>query len=151
MQDGRRDHETGGVGDTACIIWDFRSMGVTVKHRKQADNAHSRRNRSFDIKRDDRTEHYNRKGYTDLDKGNPDTGGTQHAADSHDTDKGHRNEPKRAPAELPCEDADHRHGEDVIEAGNWMPKAMDKAARVADPRVGKGNHGREDGCCRPEP
>ena len=53
------------------------------------------------------------------------------------------------PAEPPRKDTDHHHGEDVIEAGNWMPKPMDKAARIADPRVGKGNRRRKDRqCCR---
>jgi len=42
------------------------------------------------------------------------------------------------------EDSDHHHGENVIEAGNWMAEPMDKAARVADPRVGKANRRRKD-------
>ena len=138
MQYSRRDHETSSVGDTARIVRDFGPVGVTVKHRKQADNAHCRRDRSFDIKRNDRTEHHNRQGYTDLDKGNPDTGDTQHAADCHDTDEGHWNEPESSPAKLPREDADHQHCEDVIEARNRMPDTVHKAARVTYTSMGEG-------------
>jgi hypothetical protein len=55
------------------------------------------------------------------------------------------------PAEPPRKDTDHHHGEDVIEAGNWMPKPMDEAARVADARVGKGNHRCKDRRRRRQP
>ena len=138
MQDSRRDHETGSIGNTARIIRDFGSMSMTVKNRKQADEAHCRRDRGVDAKRNNRTEHYDGKGYADLDKENPDAGDTQHGADRHDTDEAYWNEPKRSPAELPREDADHQHCEDVIEAGNRMPKPVYKAARVAHPSVGRG-------------
>jgi hypothetical protein len=120
-------------------------VSVTVKITNKPD-AHRRRDRSFDIKRDDCPEHDNRKGYTDLNKGNPDAGDTEHATDGHDTDKGHWNKPKRSPAELKREDADHQHCEDVIEARNRMPKPVHKATRVAHPGVGKGNRWHNDHC-----
>jgi len=34
MQHGRRDQETGGIGDTAGILWDFRSVSVTADHQR---------------------------------------------------------------------------------------------------------------------
>ena len=151
VQQGCRDHEAGSISDAAGILRNFGSMGVTVKNSKQADDTHYRHGRRFEVKRNDCTEYYNRNSYADFDKGNPDAGDAERAGDSHDGDEGRRNEPKRAAAELPREDADHHHGKDVIEARNRMPKPMDKAARIADPRVGKGNRRRKDRRCRREP
>ena len=149
MQYCRRNQETGSIGDTADVLRNFGSVSVTVKNSEQADDAHRRRDGGFDIKRDDCTERDNRKGHTDLDKGNPDASDTERTGCRYDGEEGRRNEPKRATAKLPRKNADHHHGEDVIEAGNWMPKPMDKAARIADPRVGKGNRRRKDRqCCR---
>src|ERR1700756_3474739 len=113
MQQRRCDYEAGSIGDAAGILRNFGSMGVTVKNSKQADEAHCRHGRRFEFKRDDCTQHYNRNGYTNLDKGNPDASDTERAGGGHDGDKGRRKEPKRATAELPREDADHYHREDV--------------------------------------
>ena len=107
MQQSRRDHEAGSIGDTTGTLGNFGSMGVTVKNSKQPDDAHCRHGRCFEVKRNGCTEHYNRNGYANLHKGNPDAGDTERAADRHYGDEGRRNEPKRAAAELPREDADH--------------------------------------------
>src|SRR5437016_342778 len=106
-------------------------MSMTVKNRKQPDDAHCR-SRRFDFKRHDGTQRHNGKGYARLDKGNFDPGDTERAADSHDTDKGQGHAVKRSSPQLPAEDTDHHHREKVIEAGNRMPKPMDKPARVPD-------------------
>src|SRR5205823_3003776 len=140
--------ETSSISDPANILRDFRSMSVTVKNSKQADDAHRRGRPRFDVERNDCAEHHNRKRYTHLDKRNPDAGDAERARDSHDNDERHWNEPKRSPPELPREDADHQHREDVIEAGNRMPKPMYKAGRVADPSVGNGNGRRKESHCR---
>src|SRR6266446_8567665 len=99
VQQRRRDHEAGSIGDAAGILRNFGSMSLTVKNRKQTDDADCHHGRRLDVKRNDCAEHNNRKGYADLDQGNFDAGDTERAASSHDTEKGDRYEPKRSSTE----------------------------------------------------
>ena len=78
----------------------------------------------------------------------PNAGDPERATDSHNANKGGWYEPKRSSTKLPREDTDHQHCENVIEAGNRMPKPMCKAGRVADPGMGKGNRRRKHNQCR---
>jgi hypothetical protein len=71
VQQSRRDRETSSIGDPANILRDFRSVSVTVKNSKQADDSHRRGRLRFDIERTDCAEHRNRKRYTRLYKGTP--------------------------------------------------------------------------------
>src|SRR5215831_10623381 len=123
MQRSRRDHEAGSISESGSILWNLGSMSVTVKNCKEADETHRGRDRRLDVKRNDCTKRHNRKGYADLNKGNPDAGDAERTAGSHNHDKCHRNKPKCSPSELPREDAYHHHGEDVIKAGDRMPKS----------------------------
>ena len=69
--------------------------------------------------------------------GTVNAGDAEEAAERHDADESERHEPQRAAAELIGENADHDHGELVVEAAERMHEAMHEPARGADASMGE--------------
>ena len=63
------------------------------------------------------------------------------------SDEGRRHQPQRAAAELPGEDADGDHRQDVIEPAERVREAVHESVHLADAgmRQGGGRHEREGG------
>ena len=109
------DHETGSIGCAGRILRHFGAVRMAVKDGEEADNAERCRKRRLDIERNNGAEHDDGKRDADFNEGNVDAGNAEGTTERHYQNEGRRHEPCGATAELKCENADHHHGEDMIE------------------------------------
>ena len=95
----------------------------------------------------DRAEHDHRGGDAGFDHRHRHVAHRQRAAQRHRGDERGRHQPQRAAAELPGEDADGDHREDMVEPAERMREAVGESMHLADAgmRQGGGRHEREGG------
>ena len=106
---------------------------------EKADDTECCGERRLDIERDDGAEDDDGKRDAGFNEGNIDAGSAEDTTKCHHQDEGRRHEPGGAAAQLKCENTDHHHGEDMIEARDRMGKAMAEAGSFADGGMGGGD------------
>src|SRR5262249_15837935 len=84
-----------------------------------------------------------RGGDAEFDEGQRDASHAERAAARHGEDERRGHEPERAAAELPGEDADGDHRQNVVEPAGRMRETGDETVRVADAALSGGGSGNE--------
>src|SRR5262249_13180639 len=86
-------------------------------------------------------EHDYRDGDADFDERQRETSHAERGAGGHNEDEGRRYKGERATAELPGQDADRHHRENVIKPAERMRESPAETVRVARAGMSEGNRG----------
>ncbi len=82
-------------------------------------------------------------GNPEFDERHRDAGHAERAAGRHGEGEGRGHEPERAAAELPGEDADGDHRQNMVEPAERMRETGNETVRVADAGMSEGGGGNE--------
>ena len=118
-------------------------MSVAVEDREHSDEPHRDGNRGFAGECHDGAEHDDRGGDSDFGERHRDAGHAERAAGRHGEHEGRGHEPERTAAELPGEDADGDHRQNVVEPAERMRETGNETVRVADAGMSEGGGGNE--------
>ena len=131
MQQRGRQHEARRIGHAGRIDRHLGAVRIAVEDRKRPDQSHGDGHRRLDPDRDDGAEHDHRRRDTEFNERHRDAGHSGRAARRHHQHEARGHEPECAAAELPGEEADRDHRQDMVEAAERMGKAMHEAVPVA--------------------
>jgi hypothetical protein len=147
MEERGRQHEARGVDHAGGVLRHLGAVGMAVEDREQGDQSRGDGERDIGPKRHDSAEHDHRGGDAQLNERHWHAGNAECAAGRHDQDEARWHEPERAAAELPGEDTDGDHRQNVVEPAERMREAVHETVPVADPGMseGGGRNEREGG------
>ena len=160
MQDVEVSAQVSGVGIRRGIAGSFAGAGierhlgavrVAVEKCEQADEPHGDSERGPASESHHAAEHDNRDGDADFDERQREASHAERGARDHDEDEGRRHEDERTAAELPSQDADGHHGENVIEPAERMRESRRETVHVTRSRKREcgGRNKRESGGDQP--
>src|SRR5262249_19769593 len=132
VEERGRQQEARCIGAAASVERHLGAVGVAVEDREHSDEPHRDGNRGLAGECHDGAEHDHRGGDTESAERRRDAGQAERAAGRYDEDEGRGHEPERAAAELPGEDADGDHRQNVVEPAERMRETGNETVRITD-------------------
>src|SRR6266511_2686073 len=138
-----RQQEACRIGAGRGIERHLGTVDVAMEDRKQTHDPHGNGDRSPAGERHDAAEHDDRGGNAEFDERQREPSHAERGAGRHDEDESRGHEPERAPAELPSEDTDRHHRQNVVDPPDRTCKTPNKTVQLTRTGMSEGGGGNE--------
>ena len=142
VEQRRRRHKASGIAKAGHVLPHLGAMGVAVKHRQRADQAHGNGHRHRTAQRRRAPDHDGRNRNAKFDIGQAETADPGGKPQNHHANKAQRHQKKRASTQNEGQDPDRDHGQHMIDATDGMGKAMQQAIGMAGTGMGERDGGK---------